>query len=179
VDSPAASIRLSSRVIEDIIAASPDHGFLHPRGIRASHPYKPANMIQAAAASTACRSGAPNGVATRRRSRISRRHGSRQETGSERTVSVARVYREKLKYMKACCVLGSKSLTRCLGMPPSGETAIPMRKINHPQRTMSMASKCRSVGSFPLDACAATLRSIENGAAHTFNLIWPYRSWSR
>jgi hypothetical protein len=55
--------------------------------------------------------------------------------------------------MKACCVLGSKSQTRCLGIQPSGETAIPMPKINHPQRTMSM-----------LDACAATVRSIEKGA---------------
>lgn len=30
--------------------------------------------------------------------------------------------------MRACCVPGSKSLTRCLGMPPSGEIASPIHK---------------------------------------------------
>jgi hypothetical protein len=50
---------------------------------------------------------------------------SQQETGFLKNRSVARFYGGNLRYLWACCVLGSKSLTRCLGMPPNGEIAIP------------------------------------------------------
>jgi hypothetical protein len=42
--------------------------------------------------------------------------------------SVARAYREEVRNIWACSVLGSKSLTRCLGMPPKGEIAVPTDK---------------------------------------------------
>jgi hypothetical protein len=61
--------------------------------------------------------------------------------------------------MKACSVLGSESLTRCLGMPPRGEIAIPHAQKIHLWRSVSTISNRQSGSSFPQNACAATAMS--------------------
>jgi hypothetical protein len=63
----------------------------------------------------------------------------------------------------ACCVPGSKSLTRCLGMPPSGEIANPMHK-NTPSALDVNDFEMPKRKS--LSADYMRIPSIENGAAH-------------
>ena len=51
-----------------------------------------------------------------------------QQTGPQSTGPQREFYSEEVRYIRACCVVGSKSLTRYLGMPPDGEIAIPIHK---------------------------------------------------
>src|ERR1700730_10567589 len=77
--------------------------------------------------------------------------------------SVARACRGNLRYIVACRVLGSNSLTRYLGMPPNGEIAIPVYK-NIPQALGVNGFEILKRGSFRRNASAPVIPSIENGA---------------
>src|ERR1700730_10689945 len=71
--------------------------------------------------------------------------------------------RGNLRYIVACCILGSNSLTRYLSMPPNGEIAIPIYK-NIPQALGVNGFEILKRGSFRRNACAPVIPSIENGA---------------
>jgi hypothetical protein len=69
----------------------------------------------------------------------------------------------KFEIYVACCVLGSNSLTRYLGMPPNGEIAIPIYK-NIPQALGVNGFEISKRGFFRRNACAPAIPSMEKGA---------------